>query len=107
MHQVLDFILRPSHLAGTIAYEKSQSQDLGSIPLKCAAATASQLVNVCYVLGHHFFLSSLTFPRVGLLTYSFLPSRDLIPFWLTYLTFETCPNSSRSILSYLVTIRSL
>jgi len=41
---VLDFI--SVHLAGAIAYEKSQPQDLGIISLKCAAATASQLVNV-------------------------------------------------------------
>ena len=60
-----------------------------------------------YVLEHHFFLSSLTFPRVGLLTYSFSPSHDLTLSWFTYLILETRPNSSQSILSYLVTIRSL
>jgi len=55
--------------------------------------------------GAPLFLPSLTFPRVGLLTYSFSPSCDLIPFWFTYLTFETHPNSSQSILSHLVTIK--
>jgi len=54
--------------------------------------------------GAPLFLSSLTFPRVGLLTYSLSPSRDLILFWLTYLTVETRPNLSQSILSHLVTI---